>query len=257
MMDYDEENSDHEAHASTESVQESEIKNNGSSDSMDPLTVAFNSYHNLQEVLEKELQKFQELGKESISLLHGVAESSSCVHSGHDRDGEASSLDSEVLNLVKNVEHLEIKLEETKRTLHVKESQIRQLESTISISERGTAEMEDIFQQKIKAEIEHLTFSRSVESLKRKIKLIEEEKALAEAHKTLSKLEEAENKAENLKNQAQDLKNHCVDITEIQEVKSFKKRVVKTTSCLLLQFGLMFMLFNIHFMPESVTVVPT
>ncbi|CAH8392212.1 unnamed protein product [Eruca vesicaria subsp. sativa] len=90
-----------------------------------------------------------------------------------------TSLDSEVLNLVKNVEHLEIKLEETKRTLHVKESQIRQLESTISFSERGIAEMEDIFQQKIKAEIEHLTFSRSVESLKRKIKLIEEEKALA------------------------------------------------------------------------------
>lgn len=277
MMDYDQENSDHEAHASTESVEESEIKNNGSSDNMDPLTEAFNSYHNLQEVLEKELHKFQELGKESISLLHGGAESSSCIHSGHDQAGEATSsrwfrsentgekrltrLDSEVLNLLKNVEHLEFKLEETKRILDVKESQIRELESTISVSERGTemdVGMDDIFQQKIEAEIGYLTFSRSVENLKRKIKLIEEEKALAEeAHETLSKLEEARTKAENLKNQARDLQNHCVDITEIQEVKSFKKRVVKTTSCLLLQLGLLFVLFNIQFMPESETVVPT
>ncbi|KAF8099128.1 hypothetical protein N665_0251s0051 [Sinapis alba] len=277
-MDYDEENSDHEEHTLTESVGKSlsEIKNNGSSDNMDPLTEAFNSYHNLQQVLEKELQKFQELGKESVSLLHGGAESSSCIHVGHDRAGEASSsrwfgsektsekrstcLDSEILNLVKKVEHLEIKLEETKRILDDKESQIRELESTIRVSERGTEMeigMEDIFQQKIEAEVEYLTFSRSVDNLKRKIKLVEEEKALAEAHETLSKLEEARTKAENLMNQAQDLQNHCVDISEIQEVKSFKKRVVKTTSCLLLQLGLLFMMFNILFMPESETVVPT
>lgn len=223
-----------------------------------------------------ELHKFQELGKESISLLHGGSESSSCIHSGHDQAGEASSsrwfgsentgekrltsLDSEVLNLVKNVEHLEIKLEETKRFLDVKESQIRELESTISVSGQGTEMeigIEDIFQQKIEAEIEHLTFSRSVENLKRKIKLIEEEKALAEAHETLSKLEEAKTKAENLKNQALDLQDHCVDIKEIQEVKSFKKRVVKTTSCLLLQLGLLFILFNVLLVPESETVVPT
>ncbi|CAN7139979.1 unnamed protein product [Brassica rapa subsp. narinosa] len=276
MMDYDEVNSDHEAHASTEFVKEPEIKNNGSSDDLDPLTEAFSSYHNLQQVLEKELHKFQELGKESISLLHGGSESSSCVHVGHDQAGEASSsrwsgsdntgekrltcLDSEVLNLVKNVEHLEIKLEETRRILDVKESQIRELESTISVSGQGTEMeigIEDIFQQKIEAEIEHLTFSRSVENLKRKIILIEEEKALAEAHETLSKLEEAKTKAENLKNQALDLQDHCVDIKEIQEVKSFKKRVVKTTSCLLLQLGLLFILFNVLLVPESETVVPT
>ncbi|KAJ0266981.1 WPP domain-interacting protein 2 [Hirschfeldia incana] len=262
MMDYDEENSDHEAHTLTESVEESpsEIKNNGSSDNLDPLTEAFNSYHNLQEVLEKELHKFQVLGKESIPLLHGGAESSSCIHSENTGEKRSTSLDSKVLNLVKNVEHLGIKLEETKRTLEVKESQIRELESTISVSERGTEMeigMEDVFQQKIEAEIEYLTFSRSVENLKRKIKLIEEEKALAEAHETLSKLEKAETKAENLKNQARDLQNHCVDVTEIQEVKSFKKRVLKTTSCLLLQLGLLFVLYNIQFMPESVTIVPT
>ena len=52
-MDYDEVNSDHEARASTEFVKEPEIKNNGSSDDLDPLTEAFSSYHNLQQVLEK------------------------------------------------------------------------------------------------------------------------------------------------------------------------------------------------------------
>uniref|UniRef100_A0A1J3F7H3 WPP domain-interacting protein 2 n=1 Tax=Noccaea caerulescens TaxID=107243 RepID=A0A1J3F7H3_NOCCA len=302
MVDYNDENSDHDAHTSNrkdhvgeeeeeeeegtgdhsqgDSVEEFQINNNGSSDNLDPLTEAFNSYQNLQEALNKELEKFQELGKETIPSLHDGAESSSCIHAGHERASEATSsqlfgsanmgelrltsLDSEILNLVNNVEHLEIKLEETKCILEVKESQIRQLKSTISVSEPcnpGTEiSIEEIFQQKVESEIEYLVFSGSVGDLKRRIKVVEEEKILAEneAHKMLSKLGEAETKAENLKNQAQDLQNHCVEITEIQEVKSFKKRVLKTTSCLLLQLGLMFMLFNFQLTPESeIVVVPT
>lgn len=174
-----------------------------------------------------------------------------------------TSLDSEILNLVNNVEHLEIKLVETKSMLEVKESQIRELESNINVSEprnRGTEiGIEEIFKQKMEAEIEYIIFSRSVDNLNRQIKLIEEEKTLAEneAHKKLSKLGEAETKAENLKNQAQDLQNHFVEITGTQEVKSFKKRVFKTTSCLLLQLGFLFMLFNFQLKPESETFVPT
>ncbi|CAA7062609.1 unnamed protein product [Microthlaspi erraticum] len=303
MVDYNDESSDHDdAHTSNrkdqvgeeeeeeeegtgdhsqgESVEESQTKKNGSSDNLDPLTEAFNSYQNLQEALNKELEKFQELGKEeTISSLHDGAESSGCIHAGHEGASEASSshlfgsgnvgelgqtsLDSEILNLVNNVRHLESKLEETKCVLEVKESQIRELESTRSVSEpcnSGTEiSVEDIFQQKVEAEIEYLVFSRSVGDLKRQIKVVEEEKMLAEneAHKMLSKLGEAETKAENLKNQAQDLQSHCVEITEIQEAKSFKKRVLKTTSCLLLQLGLLFMLFNLQSTPESEIVVPT
>jgi hypothetical protein len=298
MVDYNDESSDHDdAHTSNrkdqvgeeeeeeeegtgdhsqgESVEESQFKNNGSSDNPDPLTEAFNSYQSLQEAFNKELEKFQELGKETISS----AESSSCIHAGHERASEASSshlfgsknvgelgltsLDSEILNLVNNVEHLESKLEETKCILVVKESQIRELESTRSVSEPcnpGTEiSIDDIFQQKVEAEIEYLVFSRSVGDLKAHIKVVEKEKILAEneAHKMLSKLGEAETKAENLKNQAQDLQSHCVEITEIQEAKSFKKRVLKTTSCLLLQLGLLFMLFNLQSTPESEIVVPT
>ncbi|KAG7538128.1 hypothetical protein ISN44_As13g019430 [Arabidopsis suecica] len=290
MMDYDEENSDHDAHTSNrkdnvgdeeeegtedysqgDSVEESQSKNNGSSDNLDPLIVAFNSFQTLQEALQKELQKFQELGKEPITSLHDGGESSSCVHAGHERASEVSSshrfgsekmgetgltsLDSEILNLVNNVEHLEIKLEEAKSILKVKETQIRELESTINFSEphnRGTEiGIEEIFQQKMEAEIEYIIFSRSVGNLKKRIKLIEEEKTLG-----LSKLEKAETKAENLKNQAQDLQNHCVEITEIQEVECLKKRVSKTTRCLLLQLGLLFMLYY-FLLPESENVVPT
>ncbi|KAL1195238.1 WPP domain-interacting protein 2 [Cardamine amara subsp. amara] len=296
MMDYNEDNSDHDAHISKlkdkveqeeegetedysqgESVEESQVKNNGSSNTLDPLTEAFNSFHALQEALKNELKRFQELGKETVSSLNDGGESSSCIHAGHERTSEASSshqfgsekmgelgltsLDSEILNLVNNVEHLETKLEEAKCILAVKESQIRELESTISVSEpqNGGAEieMEEIFQQKMEAEVEYIVFSRSLANLNRKIKLIEEEKSLTEnqAHKMLSKLEKAETKAENLKNQAQHLQNHCVEITEIQEVKSLKKRVFKKTSCLLLQLGLLYMMFNSQ--SESEFVVPT
>lgn len=223
-----------------------------------------------------ELEKFQELGKEpSISSLHNGAESSSCIYGaseasssrlfGSENIGEMrlAPLDSEMLNLVNNVEYLENKLVETKSMLEVKESQIRELESNINGSEphnRGTEiGIEEIFKQKMKAEIEYIIFSRSVDNLNRQIKLVEEGKTLAEneAHKMLSKLGEAKTKAENLKNQAQDLQNHCVEMTETHEVKSFKKRVFKTTSCLLLQLGLLFMLFNFQLKPESETFVPT
>lgn len=71
MVDYDGENSDHGAHTSNrkdnmgeeeeetedysqgDSSTESQIKNNGSSDNLDPLTEAFNSFQTLQEVLKK------------------------------------------------------------------------------------------------------------------------------------------------------------------------------------------------------------
>ncbi|AED96735.1 WPP domain-interacting protein 2 [Arabidopsis thaliana] len=290
MMDYDDENSDHDAHTSKrkdnveeeeeetedysqgDCVEESQIKSNGSSDNLDPLIVAVNSFQTLQEALQKELQKFQELGKEEpITSLHDGGESSSCIHAGHEGASEASSsyrfgsekmgemeltsLDSEILNLVNNVEHLEIKLEEAKRILEVKETQIRELESTINVSEtcNGGTEIgiEDIFQQKVEAEIEYIIFSRSVGNLKRRIKLIEEEKTLG-----LSKLDKAETKAENLKNQAQDLQNHCVEITEIQEVECLKKRAFKTTRCLLLQLGLLFILYY-SLLPEPEIAVPT
>lgn len=73
MMDYNEDNSDHDAYTSKrkdkvgeeeeeegetedysqgESVEESQIKNNGSSNNLDPLTEAFNSFHTLQEALK-------------------------------------------------------------------------------------------------------------------------------------------------------------------------------------------------------------
>lgn len=186
-----------------------------------------------------------------------ASEASSSHRFGSEKMGETglTSLDSELLNLVNNVEHLEIKLGEAKSILKVKETQIRELESTKSVSKthNGGTEIgiEEIFQQKMEAEIEYIIFSRSVGNLKRRIKLIEEEKTLG-----LSKLEKAETKAENLKLQAQDLQNHCVAITEIQEVEFLKKRVSKTTRCLLLQLCLLFMLY--YFMlPESEIDVPT
>ncbi|EOA13180.1 hypothetical protein CARUB_v10026207mg [Capsella rubella] len=297
IMDYNEDSSDHDAHTSNgkdnvgeeeeeeeeeetgdysqgDSVDESHIKNNGSADNLDPLKEAFNSFHALQEALQKELLKFKELGKESVSSLHDGGESSSCIHAEHKRAGEASSswrfgsenmgelgltyLDSEIRSLVNKVEHLEIKLEEAKCILEVKETQIRELNNmNVSEPRNGRTEIviEEIFQQKMEAEIEYIIFSRSAADLNRRIKLIEEEKTLG--HKMLSKLKKVEKKAENLKNQAQDLQNHCVGITEIQEVKCWKKRALKTTSCLFLQLGLLFMLFTFQLTPGSEAPVPT
>lgn len=55
-----------------------------------------------------ELENFQELGKEHISLLHDGAESSSCIHTGHER------AENEVQKTLSKLEEAETKAENLK-----------------------------------------------------------------------------------------------------------------------------------------------
>ncbi|XP_010438753.1 PREDICTED: WPP domain-interacting protein 1-like [Camelina sativa] len=207
--------------------EESVNTNNRYSEELDPLTEAIDGFLALRDALEKEVQQFQEIGKEPMPQHHEQA-------------SEVSSPHSEIVTLVNNVEQLEIKLEETRSMLEVKESHIRELESTANHNKHslgGTETMvEDTFRQKIEAEIEYLIYSRSIDNLNSQMKLIDEQESLAkeETHETLNKLGKVQMKAANLTNRAQDLQNECIEITG-----TIKKTACKTTSCFLIQLVLM------------------
>jgi len=152
-------------------------------------------------------------------------------------------------------------LEETRSMLEVKESHIRDLESTTNQSKHswGGTEIvvEDIFRQKIEAEIEYLIYSRSIDNLNSQMKLIDEQESLAEeqTHETLNKLGRVQTKAANFTNRAQDLQNDCIEITG-----TIKKRACKITSYVLIQLVLLstvVLLLLSQLLPEPDTVVPT
>ncbi|EOA16497.1 hypothetical protein CARUB_v10004655mg [Capsella rubella] len=228
--------------------EESINTNNRYSEELDPLTEAMDSFLALQDALGKEVQQFQEIGKEPM-LQH------------HEQASEVSSPHSEIVTLVKNVEQLEIKLEETRSLLEVKESHIRELESTTNQNKHswgGTETVvEDIFRQKVEAEIEYLIYSRSIDSLNSQMKLIDEQESLTEeqTHETLNKLGKVQMKAANLTNSAQELQNECVEITG-----TIKKRACKITTCFLIQLVLLLTVilsFVSQLSPELDSVVPT
>lgn len=201
-----------------------------------------------------EVQEYREIGKEQIPQHHEGAT-------------EISSPGSEIVTLVNTVEQLEIKLEETKSMLEVKESHIRELESTTNQNKRSwggsgnvsETVVEDIFRQKIEAEIEYLIYSRSVDNLNHQMKLVETKVSLAEeqAYETLNSLDKVQTKAASLRNRAKDLQNECIETTG-----SIKKRACKITSCFLIQLVLLLMVvmvFMSQLVPESsdIVIVPT
>ncbi|ESQ54633.1 hypothetical protein EUTSA_v10024990mg [Eutrema salsugineum] len=256
IMDYNGKNGD-EADINGETSKRNDYAGGEGEDSrfseeLDPLVDTSYGFLSLQEALEKEVQQFREIGKEPMPQHHEGA-------------SEVNSPRSETVTLVNNVEQLEIKLEETRSMIEVKESHIRELESSTnqikhSWGETGNiqAVVEDIFRQRIESEIEYLIYSRSIDNLNSQLKMTEEQEALAgeQAHETLNKLKEVETKAENLTNRAQDLQKECGETTG-----TIKKKACKTTSCFLIQLVLLLLtvvlLFMPQFLPDTDIVVPT
>ncbi|CAH2077878.1 unnamed protein product [Thlaspi arvense] len=258
MMDHDGKNGDEadmNDNARGEGEESMNNNNNRFSEELDPLAEAIDGFLALQEALVKEVQQFREIGKEPMPEHHEGA-------------GEVISPRSEIVTLVNNVEQLEVKLQETRSMLEVKESHIRDLESTTHQNRHSRGEagnvhqgtetvVEDMFRQRIEAEIEYLIYSTSIDNLNCQMKLVEAQEALAEdqAHETLNKLEEVETKAANLANKAQDLQNVCTETPG-----TIKKRACKITSCFLIQLVLLLtvvLLFMNQLLPESDIVVPT
>ncbi|XP_010465167.1 PREDICTED: WPP domain-interacting protein 3-like [Camelina sativa] len=140
---------------------ESKENNNHWADK-DPFADSIKSFAALQEALWKEVQTFQELGKEPIPLQSNIDELSSSDQPRNENCGEDNSTSSglKALILKEKVQHLEHKLEEARAALEEKEAKIQELENL-----KMESELEDILQRKIEAEIEHLMLTGSLSSL--------------------------------------------------------------------------------------------
>lgn len=253
----------------------------------DPLVDSILALQSVQEALEREVQKFGEIAKEPISVSNSSIKdsssadfasmgpeiheaSSSCQLSSEEtRQSDSCFMETQMHSLKQNKSSLESKLEEATAMLKVKESRIVELEesgSAIELQQKQCREMEteleDLFKQKIEAEVEYLTLTRTIQKLRAgdQIMIYEEQKALAgEQAQMLNKLGEAEGKAAMLKKQAEKLETYCGDILGSEEVMKMEKRLCKVTLCFLIQLLLLlaFGLFVFQLPPHSSVVVPT
>ncbi|GLT83778.1 hypothetical protein SLE2022_020490 [Rubroshorea leprosula] len=248
----------------------------------DPLVESILALQSVQEALEKEVNKFGEIGREPVSLHANSGNTSApvdsifseiCEPSLSDQlaskkigENDLSTLENQVLTLTHKIESLESSLEEAKVVLELKDIRIVELEATINSSkspkeESGrTAELqleklkemelefEGLFRQKFEAEIEYLALMRAVEKLRVSVidqkRLFEERKSLVgEQVHVLRQLRDVENKDTVLKKQAEKLEKYCGDILGTEEILKMQTRVCKVTFCFFIQLTLLVLVF--------------
>lgn len=222
-----------------------------------------------------EVEKFREIGKDAI-LLHDNSFEGGSVPA----DSIFTDPEMRVLSLKQNVQHLEAKLEEMRTLLEVKEQRVAELEATLNSSKPGKeesgstidlqpelcremeTELECLFRQKIEAEVEYLTLTRTIDKVRApgggRVTLIEGKEGLAlEQAQMLNKLEETECKAAVLEKHAEELGKH---VLEGEVVLKMQNRVWKVTTCFVIQFILLvlvFWLFPLRLSSHSGVIVPT
>ncbi|KAJ4849259.1 hypothetical protein Tsubulata_012953 [Turnera subulata] len=252
----------------------------------DPLLESILTLQSVQEALENEVQKLGEIGKVSMpegssSSDPGVHESSSPVQLDSDNIMQSTLMESEVLSLTENIKHLESSLEEANALLKVRESRVAVLEDTLNNSLKGESgniseldqekcrelevELETLFKQKIEAEIECLTLTRTIQKLRvatgDEITLFEQQEALAgEQIQMLNKLGQAESKVATLRKRADKLEEYRGDFLETEEILKMQGRVCHITSCFFVQLILLILVFWLvvsELSPPAAVVVPT
>ncbi|KAK4278509.1 hypothetical protein QN277_016346 [Acacia crassicarpa] len=261
----------------------------------DPLAESIRSLQSVQEALAEEVQKFREIGHDKdlspdddyIKCVASAADIGSVDPKFHDsslsvqseeegtKQTAPSFLESQVMSLTENINNLELKLEETQRTLVVKNSRIAELETSlrndkfpsvesstlVHLSEELGEEfdLDDIFRQKIEYEIECLLMTKMMHDLN--LRQMEEQEALSgKLAQLLPKLSEAENKASVLKNQSEEWESLRDGSLEVEESFKMPKRVFKVTFCFWTQFMLLilaFWIFMSQLAPNARVVVPT
>ncbi|KAG2678343.1 hypothetical protein I3760_12G139600 [Carya illinoinensis] len=250
---------------------------------------------------EKKVHKLKDIGKEPTSQHDSsttgrcmpadftTTDSETYMPSSPDRLGSVkirqtalTSLESQVLSLMKDLRFLESKLEETGAMLEAKDLRIVELEATISRSKSPKEEsstsigiqdekcreteigLDSVFKQKIEAEVEHLAIIRTVQKMKVAAaeQFSKEQSFVAgKQAQVQNKLGEAQSKAMMLEKQAE-VETYCGDRVGAKEVLKLQ-RACKLTSCFLIQLIFLVIVFWYFVLQSSpppggvVVVVPT
>lgn len=259
---------------------EEKSENNQSTSAEDPLIESIRSLQAVQEALEEEVQKFREIDTEVVSPEDDSAKCSSASagitavdlgfhksflssHSSADETNQSasSSLEFQISSLKQHVNLLESKLGELQGVLSSKDSRIVELETALSSGKfpkeesantlgykEVEYEIEDLFRQKVEAEVEYLAIAKVMQNLKvgadLQFTLLEEQEKLSENQaQVLNKIIDAESKASVLKNKAEELEKYCGDSLVIEESFLLQKRVCKVSFYLFLQFMMLILFF--------------
>ncbi|AES68526.1 WPP domain-interacting protein 1 [Medicago truncatula] len=276
---------------------EEKSENNQSTSAEDPLIESIRSLQAVQEALEEEVQKFREIDTEVVSPEDDSAKCSSASagitavdlgfhksflssHSSADETNQSasSSLEFQISSLKQHVNLLESKLGELQGVLSSKDSRIVELETALSSGKfpkeesantlgykEVEYEIEDLFRQKVEAEVEYLAIAKVMQNLKvgadLQFTLLEEQEKLSENQaQVLNKIIDAESKASVLKNKAEELEKYCGDSLVIEESFLLQKRVCKVSFYLFLQFMMLILFFCFlvsQLSQNSGVVVPT
>ena len=173
--------------------------------------------------------------------------------------GNDVSVDGPVSDLCNEFIDVEQKLQETSG--EGSQSFLRLQRETSDV----VTELEDLFKQKVEAELEYLVLSRTVQKMRvaavDQITVLEEQKALSSVQtQVLDQLGDAEHKAASLKKQADKLENFCEEIASADEILKLQKGAFKYGSCFLMQLVLLFVIlgvFILQFSGDYAEVVPT
>ncbi|KAL6547020.1 hypothetical protein OROMI_022741 [Orobanche minor] len=206
---------------SSSEVKEERSENYGSSSDQDPLHEFLSVLQSVQEAIEKEVSKFQEIGK-TISAESSVS------------DLGTEIIDDDV------VETGDIDLE----------TEVEDL-----LKQKIEAEVEHMVISRMVQEL------RASAAAVDQITVLEEQKALAsEQTHILNKLGVAERKAAALEKKAEKLENIDEDIASAGKLMKLQSNVCKYGSCFFMQLILLLVVLGVfifHLSPSDVEVVPT
>nr|CAB3484821.1 unnamed protein product [Digitaria exilis] len=236
----------------------------------DPLAESVSSLRTTQQVLESEIQKLSELGKE--------LEAEESTSGNKDQDVIVLPYaEVDMLELNERMEHLEQKLEEASNTIREKDLRLSKLQTLISTSDRPTvgeeaasidqlvAELEHHLLEKLEAEIQCLVMLKAKQNWQVRAEdraALEEHRASAGDNSTgmLLKLRETESKIVMLKEQVDKLEVHEKELYRRTEVLKMQSRTFKVSLFGLLQLVMLCLSLKMFFAQVPVPfdeVVPT
>ncbi|OQU81760.1 hypothetical protein SORBI_3006G115466 [Sorghum bicolor] len=236
----------------------------------DPLAESVSSLHTTQQVLENEIQKLSELGKE--------LEAEESTSGNKDQDVIVLPYaEVDMLELNEKMEHLEQKVKEASNTIREKDLKLSKLQVLIGTTDRAAleeatasidqleTELEHHLQEKLEAEIQCLVMLKARQNWQVRAEdrmALEEHRALSAGDKSrmLLKLRETESKIVMLKEQVDKLEVREKELYRTTEVLKMQSRTFKVSLFGLLQLVMMCLSLKMFFARVSAPfdeVVPT
>ncbi|XP_075482049.1 WPP domain-interacting protein 2-like isoform X2 [Primulina tabacum] len=236
-------------HISDDTSRAIEGGNPDSSTDLDPLAEFIFNLESVKEALEKEVLKFREIRQDVLVTDPGLDLPTEFANEDHNPQ-ETISVPSQ-------------SGEGVHRFSFSPQSEVLETENR-----HVETEIEDLYMQKIKAEVEFLVISRAVTAVPNlrfeivdRITISEEQKTMASKQtQILNKLGGTETKAAMLDKEAEKLGKFCEDIASADETLKLHNRVCKYTACFFMQLislALILVIFMFQFSPICIDNVPT